>query len=82
MSHINPSIDLSVIIPIYNEQDSIPELHRRLTDTVAKITDSYEFIFINDGSKDASLPALIEFAKKDPHVKYINFSRNFGHRLR
>ena len=81
MSHINPSIDLSVIIPIYNEQDSIPELHRRLTDTVSKITDSYEFIFINDGSKDASLAALIEFAKKDPHVKYINFSRNFGHQI-
>lgn len=75
------NVELSIIIPIYNEQDSIPELYKRLTETVSKITDSYEFIFINDGSKDQSLIALIELSKKDHHIYYINFSRNFGHQI-
>jgi len=75
------NIELSIIIPIYNEQDSIPELYKRLTETVSKITDSYEFIFINDGSKDRSLLGLMELAKADPHIYYINFSRNFGHQI-
>lgn len=75
------NIELSVIIPIYNEQDSIPELYKRLTETVSKITDNYEFVFVNDGSRDASLPALMELAKKDSHIYYINFSRNFGHQI-
>lgn len=75
------NIELSIIIPIYNEQDSIPELYKRLTETVSKITDNYEFIFINDGSKDRSLIGLMELAKSDPHIFYINFSRNFGHQI-
>src|SRR5262249_7197980 len=75
------NVELSIIIPIYNEQDSIPELYKRLKETVSKITDNYEFIFINDGSKDLSLLGLIELSKKDPHVYYINFSRNFGHQI-
>ncbi|MGZ4043433.1 MAG: glycosyltransferase family 2 protein [Bacteroidia bacterium] len=73
--------DLSVIIPIYNEQENIPELYRRLTEIAKNITGSYEFIFINDGSKDASLFKLIELSKNDEHVYYINFSRNFGHQI-
>ncbi len=73
--------ELSIIIPIYNEQDSIPELYKRLTDCAAKITDNYEFIFINDGSKDNSLYKLTELSKSDSRVYFINFSRNFGHQI-
>ena len=63
MGYVN-HIDLSVIIPIYNEEDSISELYNRLTDCVSKISNNYEFIFINDGSKDHSLYKLIELSEK------------------
>lgn len=73
--------DLSVIVPVYNEENSIPELYKRLTESVNKITPNYEFIFINDGSRDKSLLKLIELSKSDPKVYFINFSRNFGHQI-
>lgn len=73
--------DLSVIIPVYNEQGGIAELYTRLTASVQQITQNYEFIFINDGSKDASLIQLIELSKKDNRVYFINLSRNFGHQI-
>lgn len=76
------NIALSVIIPIYNEQDNIPELYERLSNVVNRITNnSYELVFINDGSRDLSLIRLKELALKDNHVFYINFSRNFGHQI-
>jgi polyisoprenyl-phosphate glycosyltransferase len=77
----NSHVELSVIIPIYNEQDSIGELYQRLTDSISKITDDYEFISINDGSRDNSLFQLLDLSKKDRHIYYINFSRNFGHQI-
>lgn len=73
--------DISVIIPIYNEEKNIPELYNRLTSTLNSLSTVYELIFVNDGSKDASLMRLKELSSKDPHVFYINFSRNFGHQI-
>jgi len=78
---IERKTELSVIIPIYNEEESIPELYRRLTESAKKITNNYEFIFVNDGSRDRSLLKLIELSKSDPKVYFINFSRNFGHQI-
>lgn len=75
------AIELSVIIPVFNEQDSIDELYKRLNDSILTLTDSYEYIFINDGSADNTLYKLIELCKKDSKVYYINFSRNFGHQI-
>jgi len=72
-------ITISVIIPIFNEQEIIPELYERLKKSVNSFTSSYEFIFINDGSKDNSLIELIKLTDIDKNVKYISFSRNFGH---
>lgn len=68
---------LSVIIPIYNEEGNIPELYRRLTQTLKEI-ENYELIFINDGSKDQSFE-LLKNLSKDKKVKILSFSRNFGH---
>ena len=73
--------DLSVIIPIYNEQESIPELYQRLTASLSSITSEYELIFVNDGSRDQSLMGLMHLADTDSRVFYINFSRNFGHQV-
>jgi dolichol-phosphate mannosyltransferase len=75
------NIDISIIIPVYNEEKSISELYRRLRETVSQITESYEFIFVNDGSKDNSFGELLKLAEQDQHVFYINFSRNFGHQV-
>src|SRR5690554_2269571 len=77
----NKEIDISVIIPIYNEQQIIDELYTRLQQTVSQISENYELIFVNDGSKDHSLLELLKLTEKDHRVFYINFSRNFGHQI-
>ncbi len=73
--------EISVIIPVYNEQEILDELYKRLTKAVSGITSDYELIFVNDGSRDLSLSKLMELADHDEKVYYINFSRNFGHQL-
>ncbi len=74
-------IELSVIIPIYNEEQSIAELYRRLRESLVQITENCEFIFVNDGSTDGSLLELIKLSDEDQRVFYIHFSRNFGHQI-
>jgi len=74
-------LNLSVIVPIYNEFETIPELQGRLNSACENITNSYEIIFINDGSKDNSLNRLKQYCKENEHLKYVNFSRNFGHQI-
>jgi dolichol-phosphate mannosyltransferase len=56
-------------------------MHERLTKTLSEITDSYEMIFVNDCSKDQTLLRIKELAERDSHVKYLSFSRNFGHQI-
>ena len=72
---------LSIIIPIYNEQGNIDRLINRLKGVVSKLGIDCEYIFINDGSKDDSINIIKNLAAKDSSVKYINFSRNFGHQI-
>lgn len=81
MGTINKQIDISVIIPISNEEQIIPELYERLHKTVVQISEHYELIFVNDGSEDYSLLELIKLSEQDERVFYINFSRNFGHQI-
>lgn len=73
--------DISIVIPIYNEEKIIPELHQRLSAAAAQVSDNYELIFVNDGSKDNSLAELVKLSYNDPKTYYINFSRNFGHQI-
>jgi polyisoprenyl-phosphate glycosyltransferase len=75
----NPEI--SIVIPIYNEEKILPELHQRLSAAAQQISDNYELIFVNDGSKDNSLAQLVALCYSDPKSYYINFSRNFGHQI-
>ena len=77
----NKSIEISVIIPIFNEEVIIPDLFERIKKAALRISPYYELIFVNDGSTDNSLSKLIELADKDDKVVYINFSRNFGHQI-
>ncbi|MGZ3865894.1 MAG: glycosyltransferase family 2 protein [Bacteroidia bacterium] len=71
----------SVIIPIYNEELNIPNLVSRLRPVVEKIGMDYELLFVNDGSRDNSLQLIKTLAMADSHVRYIDFSRNFGHQV-
>jgi len=74
-------MELSVIIPIYNESANINLLYERLSKVCDQLTPDREFIFINDGSKDDSLQKVKALHAKDTRVKYIDFSRNFGHQI-
>lgn len=72
---------LSLIIPIFNEEAVIPELHRRLEIFLKEVNETWEVLFVNDGSKDRSLTLLREIAHQDKRYKIISFSRNFGHQF-
>jgi len=74
-------VDLSVIIPIYNEEANIAALYDRLRGVLDPMGLGYEFVFINDGSRDQSLALIHTLASRDPRVRYIDFSRNFGHQI-
>jgi len=69
---------VSVIIPCYNEQDNIINMYKRLTKSLKTVTENYELLFINNGSKDNSNEIFEEIAKKDARVFIIELSRNFG----
>lgn len=71
----------SIVIPIFNEQETIPELYRRLKNVIEKLDCDVEIIFIDDGSRDNSFQKLVELNCKDNSVKIIQFSRNFGHQI-
>jgi dolichol-phosphate mannosyltransferase len=73
--------DISIVVPIYNEQLIIPELHRRLKAAANFISPDHEIIFINDGSKDDSLAQIKALAARDDNTFFIDFSRNFGHQI-
>src|SRR5579883_2681626 len=77
-SHKVRSTYLSVIIPVYNEEESIPLLHERLRLVLEKQSYSYEIIYVDDGSKDETLARLQHLVDSDPHVQVIHLRRNFG----
>ncbi len=71
---------ISIVVPCYNEEESLPLFYKevnKVTETM-KAKAEFEFVFVNDGSKDNTLEELRNLAKKDKRVRYISFSRNFG----
>jgi len=73
---------LSIVVPCFNEEACIPELHRRLTGAARKTAGSdYELVLVNDGSRDGSWAVMQKLAATDPHVLAVNLSRNHGHQL-
>lgn len=69
---------ISLIIPCYNEQESLPIFYKEVTSVARRMGSDYELLFVDDGSKDRTLPILKELAAQDEHVTYFSFSRNFG----
>lgn len=75
---------LSVIIPAYNEEKNLSVLHQRLTSVLERSLpagSTHELIFVNDGSRDKTLEGLRALAEQDSRVKFLSFSRNFGHEI-
>jgi glycosyltransferase involved in cell wall biosynthesis len=69
---------ISVLVPVYNEEANLQTLYHRLDKMVEHLKYAFEFIFIDDCSTDRSFPLLKEIASRDPRIKIIRFSRNFG----
>jgi glycosyltransferase involved in cell wall biosynthesis len=70
---------LSVVVPIYNEEENIVAFHGALQTVLSPQQEPWEIIFVNDGSRDTSLSLLLDIQRRDPHVSVVEFSRNFGH---
>ena len=74
-------ITYSIVAPIYNELDNIPELYRRVKEVMESTGEPWELILVDDGSTDGSTEAIYELAKKDKCVRPVIFARNFGHQI-
>jgi polyisoprenyl-phosphate glycosyltransferase len=73
------SLMVSVVVPIFNEQENLPELRRRLTEALERTGREWEIILVNDGSRDASAELIRRYHQEDPRIKLVSLSRNFGH---
>lgn len=74
-------IALSVVVPVFNEELIIGQLVDRLVAAAEQVTDSYEIVFVNDGSRDLSLLKLKTACEENPKLHFVSFSRNFGHQI-
>eukprot|EP01041_Mallomonas_annulata_P031345 gene31345-53637_t len=69
---------MSIVVPLYNEVESLPELHSWIQRVMSENNFTYEVVFIDDGSKDGSWSIVEELRSKDENVKGIKFQRNYG----
>ena len=74
-----PPVTLSAVVPLFNEDDALPELVRRLTATLSALGVDYELVLVNDGSRDRTRTLLDAYARNDERIRPLHLSRNFGH---
>lgn len=70
---------ISIILPVYNEEDNISEVYKRVTKALRPLRKTIELIFVNDGSQDKTLQKVRALQRRSKNVKIVNFSRNYGH---
>jgi len=73
--------ELSVVLPVFNESENLPELRERLTKVLDATRLAWEIVFVDDGSRDASFEMMSGYAAEDPRLVVVRFSRNFGHQM-
>jgi dolichol-phosphate mannosyltransferase len=73
--------DLSVVVPVFDEEANLPELRARLTATLERWGGSFEVVLVDDGSRDGSFERMAAFAREDPRYRAVRLSRNFGHQM-
>lgn len=78
---LQENIALSIVVPVFNEEQILPELVRRIQAAAESITPDYEIIFVNDGSRDSSMQQLQQLCPPGGRLHYLSFSRNFGHQI-
>ena len=74
-------ITYSIVAPIFNERENLPELRRRITEVMDSTNEPWELILVDDGSSDGSTEIIREFANEDKRIRPIIFARNFGHQI-
>ncbi|HEX7540877.1 MAG TPA: glycosyltransferase family 2 protein [Anaerolineales bacterium] len=74
-------VTFSIVAPIFNELDNLPELYRRVRDVMSATRGTWELVLVDDGSTDGSTERILELAKQDRHVRPVIFARNFGHQV-
>ncbi|KAA0270352.1 MAG: glycosyltransferase, partial [Chloroflexi bacterium] len=75
------NITYSIIAPIFNEIDNLPELYRRVKEVMDSNGEPWEFILVDDGSSDGSTDKIRQLAAKDKTIRPVIFARNFGHQV-
>jgi polyisoprenyl-phosphate glycosyltransferase len=75
------AIELSLVVPVFNEEDCLPEFHRRAATVLSAISARSEIVYVDDGSGDGSPAILRRLAAEDPSTRVLTFSRNFGHQV-
>jgi len=78
MTNPRVDVDVSIVVPLMNEEDNIVELYREIAEMMDAQTLNYEVVFVDDGSQDKTLERLVEASASDPRVSAIQFSKNFG----
>src|SRR5262249_57133441 len=71
--------EIRVVVPLFNEEENLAELHERLTRSLTALGVSYELVLVNDGSRDATPDLLDRLHEANPRVTVVHLSRNFGH---
>src|SRR5437867_7910192 len=71
-------IRYSIVVPLYNEQDNVPPLYARIAETMNRIGEPYEIVFVDDGSRDQTFTILSDICRRDSHVVVIRLRKNFG----
>jgi polyisoprenyl-phosphate glycosyltransferase len=79
-SHVAPPV-FSVVAPVYNEEETLPHFYRRVVDVMEGLGEPFEVVLVNDGSRDGSYHVMRELHARDPRVRAVDFSRNFGHQV-
>ena len=74
-------ITFSIVAPIFNELDNLPELYRRVREVMSATRGTWELVLVDDGSNDGSTERILQLAKQDKHVRPVIFARNFGHQV-
>ena len=78
MQHHEKPVAYSVVVPLYNEQESVPPLYVKIIDVMDSIGEPFEIVFVDDGSKDGTFRMLSEIARDDHRVIVVRLRRNFG----
>ncbi|MCS7080205.1 MAG: glycosyltransferase family 2 protein [Chloracidobacterium sp.] len=73
--------ECSVVIPVYNEEENLPEIHRRMEAILNQLSPNSEVIFVDDGSRDRSLEIMRDIHTRDARFRYVSLARNFGHQI-